>query len=194
MLGGHGASLSATGLGVQEPHQQGRQGDEAEQEPVVRLGVVDGEPQEGVVLMRVVRKVGAHGSFRFGGGRPLLKNGSFCRPCPRKALIRTKALARAARPATPLPGLAGGSTWPRDPGSGSAGRRWSWRSPSGWSSQFSIGPDPEGRRNLSGTCELPTQRQGPYSTVTLLARLRGWSTSQPRRTAMWYASSCRGTA
>jgi hypothetical protein len=24
-----------------------------------------------------------------------------------------------------------------------------------------------------------------YSTVTLFARLRGWSTSQPRRTAMW---------
>ena len=24
-----------------------------------------------------------------------------------------------------------------------------------------------------------------YSTVTLLARLRGWSTSQPRMTAMW---------
>ena len=31
---------------------------------------------------------------------------------------------------------------------------------------------------LMGAC--PT-----YSTVTLLARLRGWSTSQPRRTAMW---------
>lgn len=26
---------------------------------------------------------------------------------------------------------------------------------------------------------------GSYSTVTDLARLRGWSTSQPRRTAMW---------
>lgn len=24
-----------------------------------------------------------------------------------------------------------------------------------------------------------------YSTVTLFARLRGWSTSQPRRTAVW---------
>jgi hypothetical protein len=24
-----------------------------------------------------------------------------------------------------------------------------------------------------------------YSTVTVLARFRGWSTSQPRRTAMW---------
>src|SRR6478736_2909072 len=32
----------------------------------------------------------------------------------------------------------------------------------------------------------------PYSTVTDLARLRGWSTSVPRRTAMWYASSCNG--
>jgi hypothetical protein len=25
----------------------------------------------------------------------------------------------------------------------------------------------------------------PYSTVTLFARFRGWSTSAPRRTAMW---------
>ena len=31
-----------------------------------------------------------------------------------------------------------------------------------------------------------------YSTVTDLARLRGWSTSHPRRTAMWYASNCKG--
>ena len=34
---------------------------------------------------------------------------------------------------------------------------------------------------------VPTHQQvcvsAPYSTVTLLARLRGWSTSQPRRTA-----------
>jgi len=29
-----------------------------------------------------------------------------------------------------------------------------------------------------------------YSTVTLLARLRGWSTSQSRISAMWQASSC----
>jgi hypothetical protein len=29
------------------------------------------------------------------------------------------------------------------------------------------------------------QNSQPYSTVTDLARLRGWSTSQPRRTAMW---------
>src|SRR4029077_3582647 len=34
---------------------------------------------------------------------------------------------------------------------------------------------------------------GPgYSTVTDLAKLRGWSTSQPRRTAMWEASNWRG--
>src|SRR5688500_11684593 len=32
-----------------------------------------------------------------------------------------------------------------------------------------------------------------HSTVTLLARLRGWSTSQPNRTATWYASSWSGT-
>src|SRR5260221_3709366 len=31
-----------------------------------------------------------------------------------------------------------------------------------------------------------------HSTVTLFARLRGWSTSQPRATAMSYASSCSG--
>ena len=31
-----------------------------------------------------------------------------------------------------------------------------------------------------------------HSTVTDLARLRGWSTSRPARTAMWYARSCRG--
>src|SRR5947207_2937672 len=33
-----------------------------------------------------------------------------------------------------------------------------------------------------------------YSTVTDFARFRGWSTSHPRRTAMWYASSCKGIA
>ena len=31
-----------------------------------------------------------------------------------------------------------------------------------------------------------------YSTVTLFARLRGWSTSVPFRMATWYASSCSG--
>ena len=33
----------------------------------------------------------------------------------------------------------------------------------------------------------------PYSTVTDFARLRGLSTSVPRATAVWYASSCSGT-
>ena len=32
--------------------------------------------------------------------------------------------------------------------------------------------------------EAREEIQPPYSTVTLLARFRGWSTSQPRRTAM----------
>ena len=32
-----------------------------------------------------------------------------------------------------------------------------------------------------------------YSTVTDLARLRGWSTSVPFSTATWYANSCMGT-
>ena len=34
---------------------------------------------------------------------------------------------------------------------------------------------------------------GTYSTVTLLARLRGLSTSVPRTSAAWYARSCSGT-
>jgi hypothetical protein len=29
-----------------------------------------------------------------------------------------------------------------------------------------------------------------YSTITLLAGLRGWPTLVPRKTTMWYASSC----
>jgi hypothetical protein len=36
-------------------------------------------------------------------------------------------------------------------------------------------------------------RASGYSTVTDLARLRGWSTSVPLRMATWYASSCKGT-
>lgn len=36
-------------------------------------------------------------------------------------------------------------------------------------------------------------RRVPYSTVTLLARLRGWSTSHPRMRATSRASSCSGT-
>ena len=32
----------------------------------------------------------------------------------------------------------------------------------------------------------------PYSTVTDFARLRGWSTSVPRATAVWYANSWSG--
>src|SRR5271157_5301168 len=42
--------------------------------------------------------------------------------------------------------------------------------------------------NLRSDGSFPT-----YSTVTDFARLRGWSTSQPRRTAMWYASNWHGT-
>ena len=58
------------------------------------------------------------------------------------------------------------------------------------------------RGSTSGRANSPTGAIVPprspacvscYSTVTLFARLRGWSTSQPRRTAMWYASSCSGT-
>ena len=37
------------------------------------------------------------------------------------------------------------------------------------------------------------RRSKSYSTVTDFARLRGWSTSQPRSTAMARANSCSGT-
>ena len=33
---------------------------------------------------------------------------------------------------------------------------------------------------------------GNYSTVTDLAKLRGWSTLQPLITAIWYDKSCKG--
>ena len=42
----------------------------------------------------------------------------------------------------------------------------------------------EKRRDLAGV---------HYSTVTVFARLRGWSTFRPRRRAIRYASSCSGT-
>ena len=32
-----------------------------------------------------------------------------------------------------------------------------------------------------------------HSTVTLFAKFLGWSTSEPFKTATWYASSCKGT-
>jgi hypothetical protein len=38
------------------------------------------------------------------------------------------------------------------------------------------------KRMIAGETRPPA---GAYSTVTDLARFRGWSTSQPRRTATW---------
>lgn len=57
------------------------------------------------------------------------------------------------------------------------------------------------RRRLGASASNPAgsppapgfSRTKPHSTVTLLARLRGLSTLQPRRTAAWKAMSCRGT-
>lgn len=40
---------------------------------------------------------------------------------------------------------------------------------------------------------LLSERDGAYSTVTVFARFRGWSTLRPRFVAMWYAKSCSGT-
>jgi hypothetical protein len=49
------------------------------------------------------------------------------------------------------------------------------------------GPQGHGQeaRQRAQDDEESSRRPGSYSTVTDLARLRGWSTSQPRRTAMW---------
>src|SRR3990172_1215446 len=47
--------------------------------------------------------------------------------------------------------------------------------------------DPEPQDLHAPRVARPAPR-GLYSTVTLFARLRGWSTSQPRSLATWYAS------
>ena len=44
-----------------------------------------------------------------------------------------------------------------------------------------------------GTSNLKIAHWQNYSTVTDFARLRGLSTSVPRASAVWYASSCSGT-
>ena len=46
-----------------------------------------------------------------------------------------------------------------------------------------VGSFPPGDRPIHDQTRKPLA--GAYSTVTDLARLRGWSTSQPRRTATW---------
>jgi hypothetical protein len=45
-------------------------------------------------------------------------------------------------------------------------------------------PAPRGRPSITQG-QNGVKKEAGYSTVTLLARLRGWSTSQPLRTAMW---------
>ena len=49
-----------------------------------------------------------------------------------------------------------------------------------------------GRHAAREARRLGVGHRRPYSTVTDLARLRGWSTSVPRATAMWYANSWSG--
>ena len=44
---------------------------------------------------------------------------------------------------------------------------------------------PKGWRVSRFRCQRMSVEAAGYSTVTDFARLRGWSTSQPRRTAMW---------
>ena len=56
------------------------------------------------------------------------------------------------------------------------------------SSVVPSGTMPAGSRG-SGSAACPAI---PYSTVTDLARFRGWSTSVPRATAVWYANSWSG--
>ena len=40
---------------------------------------------------------------------------------------------------------------------------------------------------------MPFALKSNHSTVTDFARFLGRSTSQPRKTAVWYAKSCKGT-
>ncbi len=52
-----------------------------------------------------------------------------------------------------------------------------------------------GRRNLPARArpaELSFLLKCSYSTVTLFAKFRGWSTSHPRAIAIWYDKSCNG--
>src|ERR1017187_5817531 len=53
-------------------------------------------------------------------------------------------------------------------------------------------PRTAGQRLLEPLDLQQVDPDGVHSTVTVLARLRGWSTFKPRRRAMWYASSCSG--
>ena len=46
--------------------------------------------------------------------------------------------------------------------------------------------------SAGAACLPPRARGRRYSTVTDLARLRGWSTSVPLSTATWYESNCNG--
>src|SRR5438477_3350896 len=45
-------------------------------------------------------------------------------------------------------------------------------------------------RSALTPCPRPVEEGSAHSTVTLLARFLGLSTSLPRSTAAWYASSC----
>ena len=45
---------------------------------------------------------------------------------------------------------------------------------------------------VTGEDQHLRHRRRGYSTVTVFARLRGWSTFRPRRRAIRYASSCSG--
>ena len=52
------------------------------------------------------------------------------------------------------------------------------------SPEHGIAPNETGKLPVSHGFSFPRSCELRYSTVTDLARLRGWSTSQPRRTAM----------
>ena len=54
------------------------------------------------------------------------------------------------------------------------------------------GANPHGGAHQASSAAR-SHRSPCYSTVTDFARLRGWSTSQPRSTAMARANSCSGT-
>ena len=106
--------------------------------------------------------------------------------------VATPASAQQARyrPTSPriTRACAAGSTPPRSAGVGSVSSI--CHAPRRSRAHLPASPDPtdriERKSRRSGRCNPPASaRSADHSTVTDLARLRGWSTSVPLRTAVW---------
>ena len=96
-----------------------------------------------------------------------------------RAIVQTMM---PAQPGAAPPGPASAAWWPAGPGA--ATLRSAARPAPGHalSASKSKAAGPQGPRLFRAR---PTALPRRYSTVTLLARLRGWSTSVPLATAMW---------